>query len=130
VEIDAWYALADGPPLALQPFDEEVGYSIVQLDPAAKEIAVPPPKRHCENLALPGVEDRHVPISTDNVVFIKAATWPAATQERLNQGVLELPVGRWRVIVVVRAKFGPCGDPAETWETHATVDFDVVDQLD
>jgi hypothetical protein len=130
IGIDAWYTFADGPPLAAEPFDEVVAYSIAQQDPAATEIRSSGTDAPCVELVIGSGHERHVPITDANVVRISAASWPPETEAQLRRGVLQLPAGRWRIALVVDARFGGCGHPTETWETHAAVEFDVVERLE
>jgi hypothetical protein len=126
VDIDTWYAFADGPPEAAALFDQEVAFSIVQLDPAATVVRDRGPDPDCSAMTLRPNEERHVAIDDKDVVHIEAVDWPWWSPNALERGVLDLPVGRWRITADVRAKFGPCGSPSETWQTRASVVVEVI----
>lgn len=126
VQLDTYYWFSEGPSLAEQPFVQEVAFSIVQVDPAAVEIRSIEPDPGCAKTRLTPGEERHVALDDGNVVLIKASSWPASSADALKRGVLDLPIGRWRITAVVTAHFGPCGAPDETWQVHASVEVDVV----
>jgi hypothetical protein len=126
IDLDTWYSFAEGPPLATTPFIQEVAFSIVENDPVAAVVRTLAPDTGCGTTTVSPLEERHVRLDDTSVVLIKASDWPDESEAALKRGVLALPVGHWRITAVVRAKFGPCASPTETWEVHASVEFDVI----
>jgi hypothetical protein len=126
VDLDTYYSFAEGPPRSEQPFIQQAAFTITQVDAAARIVRSVEPDPGCQETTLARLEERHVPIDDRNVVYISAVSWPQASADALERGVLALPVGRWRITAVVTASFGPCGAPDETWQVHASVEIDVL----
>jgi len=127
IDLDAWFSFGDGNEASLRPFQQRVEYTITHVDPNAATVDWPRemPLR-CGSTMMAWGEERHVPLDPRDVVLIKATSWPDSATEALGRGQLVLPEGRWRITLVVRAEFGPCGSPTETWVTHASVEVDVI----
>ncbi|HET7180714.1 MAG TPA: hypothetical protein VFI15_00620 [Candidatus Limnocylindrales bacterium] len=126
IDLDAWFTFADGPEEVKRPFSQQVEYRITALDPGASEIRSGQPRQDCATSTMASGEERHLPLDARDVVLIQALEWPAASEQALQRGDLLLPPGQWRITVTVRALFGPCGAPTETWEVHASVEVDVL----
>jgi hypothetical protein len=126
IDLDVFFSFADGPAEVKRPFIPEVEYRITQSDPGAVDVRSADLPLDCTTTSLAPGEERHVTIDERNVVLVKAVDWPASAEQGLRRGELLLPRGHWRITVTVRALFGPCGAPTETWEVHASVEIDVL----
>ncbi|HJP88645.1 MAG TPA: hypothetical protein VJ850_06400 [Candidatus Limnocylindrales bacterium] len=126
IDLDAYYSFGEGNPDALRPFVQQVEYRITQSDPNAKDVVAAGLPLDCNTTTLRPMEERHVGLRARDVALITATDWPDSAQQALERGQLLLPPGHWRITVTVRARFGPCDAPTDTWEVHASVEIDVL----
>ena len=128
IDLDAWFWFADGPPEVQRPFVQQVEYRITQSDPGAVEVRTAEIPLDCATTTMTSGEERHLNVDDREVVLVKAVDWPDSAVQALQRGELLLPPGHWRITVTVRANFGPCATPTDTWATHASVEVDVVER--
>lgn len=126
IDLDTWFWFMEGDPKFARAFIPEVEFRITKVDPDADVVLANQPPKQCATTTMSRGEERHVPLDQANVVEIRSGSWPETAADALARGELLLPAGRWRITVVVRALFGPCGAPTETWETHASIEVDVI----
>jgi hypothetical protein len=127
IDLDAWYSFGEGSPDALRPFVQRVEFRISQSDPASRDLRPPTVGQpDCTMTTMARNEERHVHPDPGSLVAVRAVEWPDSAEAALRRGQLLLPPGHWRITATVRAGFGPCLLPAETWEVHASVEVDVL----
>ena len=126
IDLDAWFSFGEGPPEIERPFIQQVEYRIIESDPSAGDVRTVETPPDCTTTTMAQAEERHIKPDPKNVVEIKATDWPDSAEQALASGQLLLPPGHWRITATVRALFGPCGTPTDTWEVHASIDVDVL----
>lgn len=128
IDVSAWYAFASGVgnTITVSHFVPQMEFSISQVDDAAQLIRYVLYDSACQELTLVDGREVHVAIADGNVTTIRAVSWPPSTADALKEGILQLPVGRWRITAVVQMSIGPCGAPGEFRQLHASIEIDVV----
>ncbi len=126
IDLDTWFWFNDGPELAREPFVQQVEYRLSESAPDAKNVRSVETPLDCTTTTLRPLEERHLVPDPKNVFEVVAKTWPDRSAAALEHGKLLLPPGHWRITVTVRALFGSCEAPTDTWEVHASVEVDVL----
>jgi hypothetical protein len=132
IDISAWYTFESGvgDSVIVSHFAPEVAFSITEVGAEGSAVRSKVYDSKCQEVTLQDGVNRHVALTDGDVMEIQAADWPAATVDGLNDDVLRLPIGRWRITAVVETTLGPCAARGENRQLHASVEFDVVDPAD
>jgi hypothetical protein len=132
IDLSAWYAvglrLEDS--MTVSHFEPEMEFTISQVSDDARLIRSWVYDSSCQQVTLFDGLHRDVPLTDGAVTGITAATWPPSTADALEEGILQLPVGRWRITAGLQTTFGPCGAGGETRQLHASIVIDVVTAAD
>lgn len=105
----------------------EMGFWIAQLDaPNPDVVWTKVYDSACVELALPRGQPRVVPLSNSTLLEMRAQALPADFETLLEQGILRLPQGRWRITASVQTSLGSCADPKRPQRSLVTsVEFTV-----
>ena len=132
IDIAAWYTFGSGVgnSVTVSHFAPEVEFSISQVTENAQVVRSTSIDSACQEVVLTDGQERHVALTDNAVLTISAADWPSSTANALKDGLLMLPVGRWRITAVVATTLAACGAQGESRQLHTSIEFDVVDPAD
>ncbi|HEY4228100.1 MAG TPA: hypothetical protein VGM49_07160 [Candidatus Limnocylindrales bacterium] len=129
IDISAQYTYGSGVgnSITVSHFSPEVAYSISQVGADGQLVRSRIYDSACQEVTLVDGQPRDVPLTDQDLQTIYAASWPASTSDALKNGILQLPVGRWRITASIETSIGHCGTPGDPRQLHASVEFDVMD---
>ena len=127
IAISAEYAWGGAEPSVISHFEPEVEFSIRQQGVDGTNLRSIGTYGACAEVRLENSQARPVPLSPANVMVVGVGPLPEDFDAKLDRGVLELPVGRWRITAVVRPIVGSCSSAGEVEaeELYASIEIDV-----
>jgi hypothetical protein len=106
-------------------FEPEVAISIEQLDVDSRVIRAKLYDSACTEVILQRSTPREIRVDTHSTMLIKAASWPPSTDDLLDQGVLQLRPGRWRISAHLQSAKGGCDDRSGQFGLFTSVEIEV-----